>query len=374
MKKENGYYKKINSRYVYIELMRIIAIFFVVFNHTGTDGFFLFSQKNIGSVPFFLYLFITIFSKFAVPLFFMISGALMLKKDEPIKVLWKKRILKMVVILFLISFLYYCFDNIKMDFSKFKFESFITRIMTCSIKDHLWFLYAYIAYLIILPILRKIAKKLNVKSLNYLVIITILLNGIIPIIIYLLGKDSYLKEYVNIIWIISNIVLYPLVGYLLQNKIEEINKKKILKIWVLNILCIAISCYMTYYKANITKTITAIDNQDFLTGFTLVNCICIFVTIKYIFSRIQLHSKIKNIIFSIGSCTFGIYLIHVLIKNSDCMQTLLKILQGTNINLMIAAILWCMCTMLISYIIVFVIKKLFVIVKSHTPYRKIDNL
>ena len=55
---------------IYLEAMRVIAIFFVIFNHTGSNGYTLFSQEPIGSGKFWIYLFISVFCKFSVPLFF----------------------------------------------------------------------------------------------------------------------------------------------------------------------------------------------------------------------------------------------------------------------------------------------------------------
>lgn len=49
-----------NRRNLDIELIRIIACFFVIFNHTGENGFFLFSLQNRGSVPFWMDLMISI--------------------------------------------------------------------------------------------------------------------------------------------------------------------------------------------------------------------------------------------------------------------------------------------------------------------------
>ena len=58
-----------NQRHLDIELIRIIACFFVIFNHTGENGFFLFSLQNRGSVLFWIDLMISIFCKCSVPLF-----------------------------------------------------------------------------------------------------------------------------------------------------------------------------------------------------------------------------------------------------------------------------------------------------------------
>lgn len=91
---------------IYIECMRIIAIFFVIFNHMLEKGFFLFSMYPQKSVQYWFYMMIAVFCKFSVPLFFAISGALLIGKEESIKELYKKRVLKMVIVLVLFSLLY----------------------------------------------------------------------------------------------------------------------------------------------------------------------------------------------------------------------------------------------------------------------------
>lgn len=66
------------GRLHYIEFLRVVACFFVIFNHTSIKGFFLFATADPGSLKFWLYLFISVFCKLSVPLFFAISGTLML--------------------------------------------------------------------------------------------------------------------------------------------------------------------------------------------------------------------------------------------------------------------------------------------------------
>ena len=74
------------KKLLYIEFLRAAAIFFVIFNHTATEGFLLFTKYPTDNIQYWLYLAISIFCKFAVPVYFMISGALLLGKDEPLKV------------------------------------------------------------------------------------------------------------------------------------------------------------------------------------------------------------------------------------------------------------------------------------------------
>ena len=88
--------------------MRIFACFFVIFNHTGDRGVFLFSLYDANTLQFWLYMLVSVFCKFSVPLFFMIFGALMLQREpESLKKLWVRRILRMMLILLIWSFFYY---------------------------------------------------------------------------------------------------------------------------------------------------------------------------------------------------------------------------------------------------------------------------
>ena len=57
------------DRKVYLDVIRIIAAFFVIFNHTNENGFFLFAEREWGSIPFWGYLFFSIFCKVSVYLF-----------------------------------------------------------------------------------------------------------------------------------------------------------------------------------------------------------------------------------------------------------------------------------------------------------------
>ena len=84
---------------IYIEVLRIIAALFVIFNHTGSMGFELYSSYTICSPKYWIMLFLSILCKVAVPLFLMISGALLLNKDLNVKEIWKYRISRIFIAL-----------------------------------------------------------------------------------------------------------------------------------------------------------------------------------------------------------------------------------------------------------------------------------
>ena len=66
------------ERICYIDLLRIIACFFVIVNHTNSQIF----QNRAPTLTWFVSLTYFFFSKAAVPVFIMISGYTMLSRQE----------------------------------------------------------------------------------------------------------------------------------------------------------------------------------------------------------------------------------------------------------------------------------------------------
>lgn len=68
MKYNTAKYQK-SRKLIHLELLRIIAVFLVLFNHTGQKGFLYFAESR-GLPMYSIYLFISIIDKIAVPIFF----------------------------------------------------------------------------------------------------------------------------------------------------------------------------------------------------------------------------------------------------------------------------------------------------------------
>ena len=98
-----------STRDIYIDFLRIIAMFMVLFIHTNNRGYAM-CVDAIGDPLFPFYLFCSAACKIAVPLFLMISGALLLKKDEPISVVLKKRTPRILCVLIAASFVHYVYQ------------------------------------------------------------------------------------------------------------------------------------------------------------------------------------------------------------------------------------------------------------------------
>lgn len=293
------------TRLPYIDFLRILAVLMVIYIHTNERGFQLyFLQKT--EILWIRDMSCAILSKSGVPIFFMISGVTLLGKNESIKETYK-RIPRIIIDLILFSALYICAYNYHNDILIIPSEV-IKQIISSDIW-HIWYLYAYTAFLISLPILRRFRDSIDLKTFNYIVLICIILSGILPIIeTFFIPIDRHIKP----TWITSQIVLYPLAGYIIDRKIDisEFETKRLLKLWCINILCIIIDliCGWLFLKLNPSN-----PGQMFLDNFSLISSITIFITVKKIFSKHNPSHKVCIFISEAGKCTFGIYLLHYFI-------------------------------------------------------------
>jgi len=328
--------KKLPSeKKLYIEIMRVVAAYFVIFNHS--DGYFLFPQYLSDPPRFWCYLFVSIFTKFAVPLFFAISGALLLDRpQETIKKLWFGRIFKYVFILLLGSMYAYLSDigafrdpTVLKNHERF-WQVFVTQVYSIDLRTHFWYLYSYIAFLMVLPFLRALVQNLENKFFWYLIGLAIICKAILPMTEYVIWKGDYtLNPSFTLGWIVENIVLFPCVGYFLEHRsFMHRSGKTVLFLWMANILSILIACWMTRFRGNILGGYNPLESEYFHTSFDLLGCVTIFVTIRYLTNNIPIGYRIKRLILSCASCSFGIYFFHILLPVGWMGQTIQSAISG----------------------------------------------
>ena len=335
----------------------------------GGDAFFLFSTRENGSLLWYLELAMAIMCRVAVPGFFMISGALFLAKDdEKLSNIFKKYILKIFIIFAVFAFVYYI-NSLRNSTNSFDIIYFIKAMysydynINYDISGHLWYLYAYIGFLAFLPFLRSMVQNLKTKYFYYMIVLAFVFKGILPVFEYFVFDGNIsLSDYFRTSWILTDIFIYPCIGYFLQYRIEieKVRKKDIILLWLANLICIVISCCLATYRGRIDGTYA---NQPFFNSFVVVNAITLFITAKYLFNNCKLPNLINKGIISIGRTTFGIYLIHILVrytKESEKVRLFLVDMLGNN---MIAALIWCTIIMLVCYIIIVILKKIPIVKK-----------
>lgn len=364
---KNANKTKTKAKLIHIEILRILSIFLVIFNHTGTKGFFLFSEYPFATKPYFIYMTLAVVCKIAVPLFLMISGALILKKDISMSKLFKSKILKLLIVLLVFSAVFYIRLHILKYSDTFTTKDFFIRLYKGDIIVPYWYLYVYISFLLSYPFLRAIVKSLPEYGYVYLIILSLIFVSVLPWVEYRASAGKVtLNEYGKVSWLFSIIVIYPLIGYYLENviDIEKINKKHFIPMFLFAVFGILVSCYMTYFKHRITGICREAKTQDFLNLFALPISIFVYLSAKKIFYKKDFNKFITAPILSVGSCTFGIYLIHIAILESTFLTNFYTdLIEKYNFFYIAAVLILCLLTMIISYVIVFILKKIPIIKK-----------
>lgn len=116
--------------------------------------------------------------RWAVPVFIMLSGYLMLGHHHSLEKLYKHNILKAVVSFIGCSFVFACVEFV---FGDRSITNFVKRFIVGPV--HLWFLYLIVALYILTPLLEKIVKEKT--DILYFLIISFAAFYILPVFISL---------------------------------------------------------------------------------------------------------------------------------------------------------------------------------------------
>ncbi|RHP10541.1 acyltransferase [Dorea sp. AF36-15AT] len=294
------------SRKIYIDIIKIVAILLVIFNHTGESGFLAYQKQGNIYIQI-IEMCITSFCKIAVPLYFMCSGALLLGKNEDIKELLRKRVLKYIIIIIIFTVLYYIILSFR-DGGEIDINWILRTIYTSttfSFSGAYWFLYAYISFLIMLPLLKIIAQNITGEVLKYILGIYAVFGGILPIFEKFMGLGGIA---ISIPIVSYQTIFYPLLGYCIdQNLIieNETKEQKIIGLMALISIISSVSLTLISFKhGEVSETYYTLLG-GFVTIFTFFMMKKICEKRQYKFGK-----RKKETIRWISNCTFGIFLLH----------------------------------------------------------------
>lgn len=282
------------TKRIYIEALRIIAAFFVIINHT-VNTIFLdipISKTWYVSVGYFYV------SKIAVPIFLMISGALLLRKrDTPKKYL--TRIIRCIIVIVLFTIINFAYIYRGQDIS---LSLFLNSLFDC-VTSAYWYLYLYLGILIMLPILQKLAQVLSKKETQLFLLISLVIGGGIPLFTIFTGFAVYPK-FLSVLF--SPYLGIMFLGYYIE-KYVTITKAKAWISALVFLIFILLQVLLTRYLYTIDQNnFMQLDDCTFLT--ITLSAACVYIFFKYLFTSINISSTLCKIISYIGGLTFGIYL------------------------------------------------------------------
>lgn len=285
---------------LYLEVLRLVACFFVVYNHTGKYGFTYYKEIQ-GGIEFYVNVIFACACKMAVPIFLMISGAVLLGKDESISAIYKKRMPRILCLIGATSVFYFIFDYFRYPDYEVEWKVILHKLYSTT-EYNTYYLWLYLAFLIILPLLRKAAGDRALA--RYLIGVYFMLYVGVQTISVLWGGDPFaLNAYMSffVSWYIC-----PLLGYYLTTMSEEFYQSRWLKrVMLVSILALVFQCVMCVWDLRRGQVLT--DGAGYL---AVVPAVGVFYLAKYFnVNKIAAPETIKRIVMQLSPTSLGTFII-----------------------------------------------------------------
>lgn len=337
------------------DIIRIIAALMVIMIHTA--GVFV-SVKDSGCLAFVAGNFFDSLSQIAVPLFLMLSGALMLDERKEFTV--KKSIVSALNIFALLglwslfyavtyTFLMPVFKGKAISFDKLDFLSDLLLG-----HYHLWYLYLIIGLYLITPLLRLFVKKSNMKILTYFIAMAMAVR-FIPVLLNTLCINVFgltlFGDFVNKFKMgyISAYIVYYVLGWFVANC--EFTKKQRIGIYASGILGFGLTFgFNEIFRHSNPKIYESMYSASSVTIFCAA--LATFTFFFYLFKG-KTFGRASGFVAYLSKLTFGVYLIH------EIFRYVLEILLKHRIPNALVYIFICFTlTAIVSFTVTFVMSKI----------------
>ncbi len=297
------------KRIYYLDILRIISCIFVLMVHVSA----MYVVKNFGTFNFYVGTFFDSIGHLGVPIFIMISGALLLDKNyNYTKEKLIRHISKLILFFIFWSIIYSIVQNIIIPLQNNKninYFKFFGEIIKGPI--HLWFIQMLIGLYLIVPLLRLWVKEENKKYIEYFIILSMIFSFIIPQIISIGSNYNFFYRYIqnaidnmNLKYIYTYVTYFVLGWYLNNYDIKDKN------------LLYGLGIIGLFSSFTITSILSITLNKSIDSfGYSTINAffasIMIFLLVK---NKCRKKEKSSNkIVSNIVKNTLGIYAIHQLV-------------------------------------------------------------
>lgn len=289
----------------YIDILRLIAIFWVYYTHTGTRSAYHYQIEG-GPVSFWISFALQVFMLCGPSIFFAVSGGLLLNRNECIKDVLKKRILKYVLIILIFNLFQIYYNALfSPEFFENSFGSVLKMIYGNTLVTQYWFLNYYLVFLLLLPILRAAAQNMPTSAFYYIFGTYLLIELILPILEYFLGMNRIALDFGTL----SFIMITPLAGYFIENRLSELTAKKLIIINFVGIGSFILNFWFSYYTAS-----RIIEERNLL-GASVILALVIYIDVKKVFENRNLKNISVKILKIMGDGVFLAFLIENQMKD-----------------------------------------------------------
>ena len=293
---------------IWADALRVLATVAVVVIHVSANVVFAIGKINpfewwVGNI-------LDSASRWCVPMFVMISGALLLdpSKNEEISIFFGKRIKRIIIPLIFWSFTYFLW--LKIRGQEITLRYMVRNLLTGGTYYHLYFLYLIFGLYLITPVLKTYLQFASSRNITYFVIICFLFVIVQQFVNFIESREMF-----------SSLALtrfIPFIGYYIAGfhlrkfVIQRKHLKSILVVLFLCIFFISFGSWLLMKKYGITSRGYYLHN--YLSPPEIIMSFCIFFLAIMTYGNggdtSAVFRKINSKFQRLAPATFGVYLVH----------------------------------------------------------------
>lgn len=348
-----------SKRIFYYDVLRAIAIIGIVFCHVSV----FFVSRDINSSNLYISAFFDCFREFSIPIFVMLSGALLIGKKDSLQKFFKKRLSRLFIpfLFWVLIYIIYTSIHIYHGFNLTNAKGlFFGNAGTIGV--HFWFVWmiiiAYIGIFIINKIIQMESDKISgftKKFIAILAIISVIYIGIC----HFTSFNPYNDKLIYYLSFLSYIVI----GYFLA-KCDFLEKRIDIKYLIIITAALFVGTYLWYIscfvvpRSHLVHKFVALSYFNLKILFMSVNAFLLFKYLSKTKSFEDIENKALGKAFtSISNYSYGIYLIHYLVLY-DLKVNLIKVINFSQGNSLIWIPILVILTTGISLIILAILDKI----------------
>ena len=313
------------------DILRVISMIMVIIIHIANVY-----CRSFGMISTKSYLISLIFNticRVSVPIFFMISGSLLLDRSFN-KEKYLKRVLKYVILIVVWDIIYLVWEYFYLGITYDK----LYMLVIDPYRAHLWFLYTILVLYAIQPLLKLIMDKSN--NVVKIILLTVWI---------ILSLASMINPYVAKFFTIFSYIGYFIIGKYLYDFIKKYDLRKYnISLVLIMIICFSISIWMNY---SLSIKLNQFYNLFFAyrTPFIMISSFALYVLIISNYRKDSLNKFVTGL----SDLSLGVYLIHGIF-----LDVTVKVFIYSSINSLIGIPIFTLIIFVLSIISTFIIKKI----------------
>lgn len=305
------------KRIFYYDVLRAIAIIGIVFCHAA--GYFVLT--GMGKPNFFIAAFFDCFRDFSIPIFVMLSGALLLKRKDSLIDFFKKRLSRLLIPFIFWVFISFIYSSIYIKHA-FDISHFIDILFAApgTVGVAYWFIWMIIVVYVGIFIINRTIEFGNLKIENFDKKFITALTAL-SVIFILCSQLGVFSSFNSKLFYFVSFLSYIVIGFFIANNDYVGSKISIDKMIIITFL-VSLGLYSYYiFGFVVPKSISA--NHFVYKGYfnllILTLSVNIFVLFKYLSkTKFFINMEEKNFgkaLITISKYSFGIYLCHYIVLN-----------------------------------------------------------